>query len=146
LNGYILDASVAAKWFLRGAAEGLIEQSTALLRDYIGGKVTLAVPDLFWPEFGNILWKATKQTRVSLQHAAEAIKLLRTYGLLSYPTEMLIEDAFSIAAKFDRSVYDSVYVALAILQNMPLITADERLVSSLSPHVPVMWLGRYPNA
>ena len=54
---YVLDASVAAKWYLpRG--ESLVEESLRLLNGFTSDQTRLAVPDLFWPEMGSIFWKA----------------------------------------------------------------------------------------
>ena len=50
-------------------------------------------------------------------------------------------DAFVIASAFDRSVYDGMYVALAVATNTPLLTADERLANALAARFPVRWLG-----
>jgi predicted nucleic acid-binding protein len=58
-----------------------------------------------------------------------------------YSTAPLIHKAFEIATAFDRSVYDSVYVALAIQSQAPLITADERLANALASRFPIKWLG-----
>jgi predicted nucleic acid-binding protein len=49
--------------------------------------------------------------------------------------------AFAIAAQFKRSVYDSVYVALAMSLQTHLVTADERLANALAAYLPVRWLG-----
>jgi len=53
----------------------------------------------------------------------------------------LLEEAFSIAATFDRTVYDSLYVALAVRLKADLVTADARLANALAAHLPVKWLG-----
>jgi predicted nucleic acid-binding protein len=53
----------------------------------------------------------------------------------------LLSSAFAIAFNFERSVYDSLYVALAVSSKAPLITADERLANTLAAHFPVKWLG-----
>ena len=53
----------------------------------------------------------------------------------------LLEEAFSIAATFDRTVYDSLYVALAVRLKADMVTADERLANALAAHLPVKWLG-----
>ena len=45
------------------------------------------------------------------------------------------------AATFSRTVYDGVYVALAVHSNMPLVTADERLANALAARFPIRWLG-----
>ena len=49
---YVLDASVAAKWFLPAAHETLADEAMRVLDAYVAGQLRLLVPDLFWPEFG----------------------------------------------------------------------------------------------
>jgi predicted nucleic acid-binding protein len=50
-------------------------------------------------------------------------------------------EAFAIATKFDRTFYDSLYVALAVDFKAELVTADERLANALAAYFPVKWLG-----
>ena len=57
------------------------------------------------------------------------------------PASPLLRDAFAIAAAFDRTVYDCMYVALSIAADAPLATADERLVNALGARFSVRWLG-----
>jgi predicted nucleic acid-binding protein len=59
----------------------------------------------------------------------------------TFPTQTLIEHAFAITAGFGQTVYDSTYVALAVANRAPFITADERLLSALGPWFPMQWLG-----
>lgn len=66
---------------------------------------------------------------------------MQMYNLPTLPSYELIHNAFAIAAKFKRSVYDSVYVALAISLQTHLVTADERLANALATYLPVRWLG-----
>lgn len=42
----------------------------------------------------------------------------------------------------ERSVYDSLDVALAVRMKSQLITADEGLANALAAYLPVKWLGR----
>jgi predicted nucleic acid-binding protein len=58
--------------------------------------------------------------------------------LPSYP---LLRNAYTIATRFQCTVYDSIYVALAVVSGQPLVTADERLANALAAHFPVCWLG-----
>lgn len=58
-------------------------------------------------------------------------------------------DAYTIALQYGRSVYDAMYLALAIQQNTRLITADGRLFNALAaapdirPHIEL--LREYPS-
>lgn len=135
----VADASVLAKWFLPD--EMLREQAMQLLSRYTLGELRLIVPDLFWPEFGNILWKAVRQGRCSQQSANTAVSSIRERDLPTISSRDLIADAFAIASKFNRTVYDGLYVALAMAFNTQLVTADERLANALAAYLPVKWLG-----
>ena len=46
-----------------------------------------------------------------------------------------------MALSFQRTVYDAIYVALAITSGRPLLTADEKLANALAAHFPIRWLG-----
>jgi len=141
VTSYVLDASVAAKWFLPPAHETLVPEAQRLLGDYAEGKLRFLVPDLFWPEFGNILWKATRQGRISQKSAEDAIAALEKPGIPTTSGLPLLREAYLLAAAFERTVYDSIYVTLAVLSAAPLITADERLANALASRFPVRWLG-----
>ncbi len=137
----VLDASVAAKWFLPATGEPLAQEALQLLGRYARGEMRFLVPDLFWPEFANILWKAARQGRCSEKTALAALASLKTLELPTVAARSLAEDALRMAVTFDRTVYDCVYVALAVKSNAPLVTADERLAAALAAHFPVKLLG-----
>jgi len=137
----VLDASVAAKWFLPRAGEPLAEEALALLRRYADGEITLTVPDLFWAELANILWKAVRNGRILNKAATEALAGMLQYRIPTASVEELADDALAIALSTGRTVYDAIYVALAVQSESTLITADERLVNALATHWPVKWLG-----
>jgi predicted nucleic acid-binding protein len=48
-----------------------------------------------------------------------------------------------LAVTSRRTVYDSLYVALAMQSQSVLITADERLANALAARFPVKWLGAF---
>jgi len=146
MNAYVLDASVAAKWFLPPAGETLCTEALELLHDFAGGRIRLSVPDLFWPEFGNTLWKSVRAGRMSRKSAEESMAAAEQLGMKTAPSAPLLQDAFSIAATFDRTVYDCIYVALAVATARPVVTADERMANALAARFPVRWLGTYIRA
>jgi predicted nucleic acid-binding protein len=141
LRSYVLDASVAAKWFLPPAHETLVPEAQRVLCDYADGNLRLLVPDLFWPEFGNIMWKATRQGRISQKSAEDAISAMEQRNIPTSSGLPLLRDAYLMATAFERTVYDSLYVTLAVMSDAPLITADERLANALAARFPVRWLG-----
>jgi predicted nucleic acid-binding protein len=142
LTSYVLDASVAAKWFIPGD-EPFAAEASVVLADYVAGQRSLIVPDLFWPESGNILWKAVRLGRISRPSASRALLNLQQIRIPTVPSEPYLNAAFEIAAAFERSVYDALYVAVAVSCNWSLLTADERLVNALGSKFPIRWLGAF---
>ena len=138
---FVIDASVAAKWFLPAEGETLTHEALEFLRRYTTGKIRLVVPDLFWAEFGNRMWKAVRQGRWTKGGADTAIAAMKKRNLPTVPTLTLLEQAFAIANAFQQSFYDSLYVALAISSKAVMVTADERLAHALAGSLPVKWLG-----
>ena len=142
MNTLVVDASVAAKWFLPASGEPLTDEALELLRHYAAGDLRFLVPDLFWAELGNIFWKAVGQGRWSpalAETALRAVRDRRFYTMSAIP----LDDAFTIALTFDRSVYDGLYVAAALAAKTHLVTADERLANALAAHLPIKWLGTF---
>jgi len=137
---FVVDASVAAKWFLPADGETLAQEALEFLRRYATGQIRLIVPDLFWAEFGNVLWKAVRQGRWSREAAEAAITAMKKRDLPTVSSLDLLEAAFAIADAFQRTVYDSLYVALAISSKAVMVTADERLAHALAASLPVKWL------
>ena len=136
-----MDASVAAKWFLPGAQESFKPEALTVLQEYTAGRLHLVVPDLFWPEIGNILWKASRMSRMSQESAMQAVDILKEQSIPTYPSFPLFHSAFVIVTSFDRTVYNSIYIALAVETNATFLTADERSANALAARFPIRWLG-----
>ena len=141
MRGIVIDASVAAKWFLPAAGEPLSEVAAELLQRYVRDEVRFLVPDLFWAELANVLWKAARQGRCTKAAAQQAVTAMQKRNLPTVPSQMLLDQALALAIAFDRSVYDCLYVVLALQSKTHLVTADERLANALAARFPVKWLG-----
>lgn len=143
MRSFVLDASVAAKWMLPAKDELLRTEAFRLLDAYESGKINLVVPDIFWPECGNLLRKAVCQNRCLRADAELALLLLVRRKIPTIASSEVLSQALLIALNFNRSVYDSLYVALAAETKNELITADERLANALAARYPVKWLASF---
>ena len=141
MNLYVVDASVAGKWLLPGAAEPLQREAVGLLRQLVDGQVNLIVPDFFWIEVTNLLGKAIRTGRCTRPTAEMALSALRRHEIPTFPVLPLLDSALDKAIVYGRSVYDSIYVALALETGARLITADEKVVNAVGARLPVLWLG-----
>ena len=137
----VVDASVAAKWLLPAVQEPLVEQANRLLAQETEGTADFIVPDLFWPEIGNVLWKAVRRERITLGQAEESLATALSWAFDTIPCRHLLRQALEIGLKHQRSFYDSIYLALAVSQQIGFVTADERLANAVAAHLPVKWLG-----
>lgn len=136
MTGVIVDASVAVKWCLPSQREELVAEAEELLASSRREEVRFLVPDLFWVELGNALWKAARRGEISRDNATVALSFVRDLDIATVPSLDLVPEALKLAVNFGRTVYDSLYVALAMHAKSDLITADERLANSLAARFP----------
>ncbi len=141
MKTFVVDASVGAKWASPEIVERLSDRADRFLRAYVEGSLQIMVPDLFWIEIGSFLWKTAKRGQITTALARLALEAMLRRDFPTVPSRSILPDALRIASDFDRTIYDSTYVALAVATGNELITADERLVNALGGHFPVRWLG-----
>jgi len=121
----VVDSSVALKWFV---PEALSDRAASLL----DGDLQLAAPDLLYTEAANVLWKKVGRGELQKEEARDVLSALARTPLAITASHALLEAALEIALAHDRTVYDSLYVALAVAHDSVLVTADARLVNALS--------------
>lgn len=122
-----IDASVAIKWFINEPDSAIAQQ--LLVHLTADPHARFFVPDFFYLECGNILWKHAHQ-RGTLTAPAAVAKMsdLLALPLQSITTSSLAALAVQLALDHGVTVYDACYVAASFQLNVPLITADDRLV------------------
>jgi predicted nucleic acid-binding protein len=125
------------------AGEPLTDESLRLLKRYVNAEVEFVVPDVFWAEVGNVLWKGTRQRRWRQDDADAVAADMRARDFATVSSLTLLPEALRISFAYDWSVYDCLYVALAVQSKTDLVTADERLANALAAHLPVKWLGAF---
>ncbi|MGA9546037.1 MAG: type II toxin-antitoxin system VapC family toxin [Candidatus Sulfotelmatobacter sp.] len=143
MTALVLDASVALKWAIPSAQETLTTESLQLLQRYAAGEINFIVPVVFWAEIGNVMWKGARQRRWPQTVAENAASAIRKRDFFTVTSLELLPEALRIAFAHDRSVYDCLYIALAIQFKTEMITADERLANAVAARLPVKWLGAF---
>jgi predicted nucleic acid-binding protein len=124
MNRYVVDASVAVKWFV---PEILSEFAIQLLQP---DNVLLA-PDLLMPEICNTLWKKVGRGELDLDDALQCLTDLNLMPLQLYASPELVHDALRVSTREKIPAYDSLYLALASLLDCRMVTADARLRNSI---------------
>jgi len=121
---FVVDASVVVKWFVPEIHSDAARRLLVLPHEYIA-------PDLLFAETANTIWKKIRRQELTTEEGQQLVADIRKIAVETVPCRALAEDAHALANATGRTVYDSMYVALAIRLNTPAITSDERLEAAL---------------
>ena len=121
----VIDASVALKWVLREADS---EAADALIEG------PMSAPDFLIVECANILWTRARRGMLTRDEARAGLVLIRSAPVNLFSAPAYANSAQSIAFELGQSVYDSLYLAVAIAERATMITADVRFVRAASQH------------
>jgi predicted nucleic acid-binding protein len=120
----VVDTSLAVKWFVHETGrEGALRVLEAPERH---------APDLIVAEVGNVAWKKTIGGEITAAQARFICASLRHYFVVLHRSEALIGRAIDIALRLRHPSYDCIYLACAERAGARLVTADERLLASLT--------------
>ena len=113
----VIDASVALKWVLDEAGT---EAADALLEE------ELIAPSLWLLEAANALWRRTRRGEINDEEAKERLAELYNAPVTTATIEDDLLAAADLANGLGHSVYDCLYLAMAIRENTYVVTADSR--------------------
>lgn len=119
MTGCVLDTSVAMAWYLPEAFSAPARRYRDRL---LGGELRCVVPGLHYWELGNVLRTYVRRREISAELAREIYDLHLDAPLEVAEPERL--RAFDVAMKYEATVYDAVYIALALDHELPLLTAE----------------------
>jgi predicted nucleic acid-binding protein len=117
----IVDASVAAKWYLAETGSDMAQQLVEVGHDLIA-------PDLLLVEVDNTLFKAWLRGAIDDAHMDRSLAVLPSAFSSLWPIADLVADAMVISRILQHPVYDCIYLALAWRTGARIVTADERFV------------------
>ena len=117
----VVDACLVVKWYIP-------EIHSTEAERFLPPAFTLHVPDLFYPEIGNILRNKAVVKRPHEITAEEGRRILDEVlrlPLYSHPMAPLVAAAHDLAvAPASQTVYDSIYLTLARSRGCRMATAD----------------------
>ncbi len=128
MTSFVIDASVAIKWYL---PEEDHAQAKSLLDWARSGEMEFHVPDLLYCEAANILWKRVRRGELTETESSAIASALLEVPKTVRPSEILLPAALQMSCILDHPAYDCFYLALADFLGSSLITADRKLVNAL---------------
>lgn len=120
---YVIDASIVVKWFAQEDDSPLALQ---LLKDCLEGRRSLIAPSVLFYEVANALKFNPNLMEEDVKRALDRLEAI-PIGLVTYGATALVR-AFQLAKERDLTIYDAVYLDLALVESIPLITADRILL------------------
>lgn len=121
----VVDASVVAAAFFQ-------EEHARAAGTLLASGADLFAPDLICAEVANVIWKRSGRGEIAPEEANELLDDFLRLPLQLTPSRPLVEAALPLALATGRTVYDCLYLALAIQTKSVLVTADRRLVNALA--------------
>lgn len=106
-----VDSSVVIKWFV---VEPLSAEARRILDGYQAGALALNAPDLLYAEVGNIVWKKHRFQGLAATNAQQVIDEFRKLTFTVTSAVDLLDEAYRLAVTHQRTVYDSLYIALSM--------------------------------
>jgi predicted nucleic acid-binding protein len=134
VSAFVVDASLVIKWFVPEIHSEAARRWLAASHDYVA-------PDLLFAEAGNAVWKKVQRKELVPEEGRQLVVDLAHVAVEPVATRGLIQDALALAVTAGITVYDALYLALAVRLETQLITGDDRLAGRIAeypllvPHV-----------
>lgn len=129
-NKYVLDCSVALKWFLDD--EDLTEEAELILVGFLKGDIELVAPSHLPYEFGFSLQRAVIKTgKISEQDAKSAFKNFLDLNIrIEHQDAAELHSTWILNTQLSENFYDTAYVTLAKQVGCEWLTADGEFPSN----------------
>ena len=138
----VIDASVALKWYLADEEYG--QKALGILDKYVSNEIDILAPSLLEYEVINGLIIAKKRGRIEEEKILMAADGFTSLELNLKNISLLYPKVIEYCSLFNRSAYDSSYLALADDERAPFITADRGLYTAVKKDLKwVEWLGDF---
>ena len=125
MSQFVVDASVVIKWFVPEIHSEAACRLLSAANEYVA-------PELLFPELGNVIWKKVRRGELTDVQGERLAADLATVAIETVPTRGLLVDAYGLATATGLTVYDSMYLALAVRLGIELVTADDRLARTIA--------------
>jgi predicted nucleic acid-binding protein len=121
---FVVDASLVVKWFIP-------EIHSEVARRWLGASHDYVAPDLLFSEAGNAVGKKVRRQELDEDEGRQLVKDLAQVAVETVATRSLLEDALALALTAGITVYDAMYLALAVRLETEVITGDDRFADRI---------------
>ena len=126
---YVLDCSVAIKWFV---PEALSDVALGLFQRLEAGELTLVAPDSVAAELGYALRKIVLAGDLTADRSQAIVHDFVDLPIRTVPVRPLVPEAMRLTVAHMAGFYDAIYMALALQEDLKVLTADDRMVRAFA--------------
>ncbi len=127
MSVFVVDASLVIKWFVP-------EVHSEDARRWLGAPHDYVAPDLLFSEAGNAVWKKVRRRELREDEARQLVVDLAQVAVEVVATRGLLQDALALALTAGITVYDAMYLTLAVRLETAVIAGDDRFAAKLAEH------------
>jgi predicted nucleic acid-binding protein len=125
---YVIDTSVAVKWYIP-------EVHSIEAKGYLKSGLDRHAPDYLPAEAASVVLKRIRSRDVKLRLTRDEGRMVLAAVAVSpiqfHHSQPLIEPAFALAEEVGASLYDGLFLALALQLQGQLVTADKKLLKKI---------------
>jgi predicted nucleic acid-binding protein len=114
----VVDTNVVA--YLMLGTDRFVDEA----RDFMAALDEASAPALWEAELANAMWMAVRHKVLPLDEAARRLTLADGLGIHTVPNRTLWQGALIRAHEANVAVYDTLFVELAVREQIPLATFD----------------------
>ena len=127
MSVFVVDASLVVKWFVPEVRSEAACRWLSASHEYI-------TSELVFPETGNAVWKKIRRRELSEDEGRRLVVDISAVGVETVPMRALLSDAHALAVAAGVTVYDAMYLTLAVRLDTQVITADDRFARKVAEH------------
>lgn len=137
----VVDASVVSQWYLT-------EQNTEASLRLLERDLEFIAPDMLVAEVASVIWKICRYGTISETQAVSILREFMAVNIRLVSAYELAGPALDLAIHHGRSVYDCLYLALALSEGCQFVTADRKFYDATVPAYPetLLWVEDLPPA
>ena len=124
MNQFVVDSSIAVKWFFT-------EEYTDASLKILDPEIEMHVPSIFFLEIDSIICKKIRRKEISNQESQKVRNGIREMPFYVHSFEDVLEPAYQIAIQTGASIYDCIFLAIALIGNYVMVTANRRFLECI---------------
>ena len=127
VSHFVLDCSVVFYWFFDKEPAKYYQYAKEVQHSFESAKAI--VPPLWQTEVMNVLVTAQKSSKINLSESLSFLNLLKSLPIEIMPVKQDSE-VIHLSMEFDLTAYDATYLALALQNNIPIASLDQKLLKA----------------